>query len=142
VMRLRSAVRQHRPNVIFSAAVVPDPDEASRQRLQDWRTWLDAGFLDVICPMAYTSDPQLFAEQIEIANDAAGPQRVWAGIGAFRIPYGQTVQHIQTARRLGTSGVLLFSYDSLTAEDQRPDYLAQVARAAFDLTSRSSAGAR
>jgi uncharacterized lipoprotein YddW (UPF0748 family) len=142
VMRLRSAVRQHRPNAIFSAAVVPDPEEASRQRLQDWRTWLDGGFLDVICPMAYTSDPQLFAEQIEIANDAAGPSRVWAGIGAFRLPHSQTVQHIQAARRLGTAGILLFSYDSLTAHDQRPDYLAQVARAAFDLTGRSSAGAR
>ncbi len=38
---------------------------------------------------------------------------VWAGIGAYRLPPAQTVDNIQTARRLGAAGVILFSYDSL-----------------------------
>ena len=47
-----------------SAAVYPDPAEASSARLQDWRMWLDNRLIDVVCPMAYTPDATVFATQI------------------------------------------------------------------------------
>jgi hypothetical protein len=57
---------------------------------------------------------------------------VWAGIGAYRLTPTQTIENIQTARRLGAAGIVLFSYDSLTNPQQSvPDYLALVARGAF-----------
>ena len=55
-----------------------------------------------------------------------------AGIGAYRLTPLQTVENIQAARKLGVTGIVLFSYDSMT--DPRtsvPDYLAIVARGAF-----------
>ena len=53
---------------------------------------------------------------------------IWAGIGAYRLTPAQTVENIQTARRLGAAGVVLFSYDSLTdPQPAAPDYLAKVA---------------
>jgi hypothetical protein len=54
---------------------------------------------------------------------------VWAGIGAYRLSPAQTVENIETARRLGASGIVLFSYDSLVPRGL--DYLASVGRAAF-----------
>jgi dihydrodipicolinate synthase/N-acetylneuraminate lyase len=83
--------------------------------------------------MAYTIEPAKFAEQIAAARDAAGARVVWAGIGAWRLSPRETIQNIQTARRLGASGIVLFSYDSLTNPRQAPspDYLETVSRGAF-----------
>jgi uncharacterized lipoprotein YddW (UPF0748 family) len=132
VGRLRAAVRDVRPGAIVTAATVPDPREAGERRLQDWRRWLEDGLIDAICPMAYAPEPARFAEQIAAARDAAGTAAVWAGIGAFRLTAAQTIENIQTARRLGAAGVILFSYDSLIDPRQAaPDYLAVVGRAAF-----------
>ena len=56
---------------------------------------------------------------------------MWAGIGAYRLSPAQTVENIETARRLGASGIVLFSYDSLVHPPRGLDYLASVGRAAF-----------
>jgi uncharacterized lipoprotein YddW (UPF0748 family) len=131
MQRLRDVVKTARPFARVSAAVVPDPAEAAEHRFQDWRAWLDAGLLDIVCPMAYTTDSRLFAAQIAGARDAAGAHPVWAGIGAYRLSSDQIVEDVQTARRLGAGGVILFSYDSLTSPPHGAAYLSQIARAAF-----------
>jgi uncharacterized lipoprotein YddW (UPF0748 family) len=128
---LRSAVKSVRPAALVSVAVIPDPAEASARRLQDWRAWLDSGLVDVVCPMAYTTDSTLFAEQIATAKQAAGSHPLWAGIGAYRLSSEQIVENTQAARRLGVGGIILFSYDSLADSTHGPGYVAQVGRAAF-----------
>ena len=131
VTRLRTSVKAARPTAIVSAAVVPDVDLALRETLQDWRTWLDNGFLDVLCPMAYTTEPAQFARQITNVLRLAAGRPVWAGIGAYRLSPQATIDNIAAARRLGTSGVVLFSYDSLSSPPNGPEYLSTIARAAF-----------
>jgi uncharacterized lipoprotein YddW (UPF0748 family) len=128
---VRSNIKAVRPAALVSVAVVPDPHEAATRRLQDWRAWLDSGLVDVICPMAYTTDPAVFAAQIATAKQVAGSHPLWAGIGAYRLSSDQIVENAQTARRLGVGGIILFSYDSLTDPARGPGYLSQVARAAF-----------
>jgi uncharacterized lipoprotein YddW (UPF0748 family) len=129
--RLRAAVKTAKPNAIVSAAVNPDPEEAATYRLQDWRSWLANNLLDVVCPMAYTTDASLFANQVAVVREIADVHDVWVGIGAYRLSPAQIADNVQTARRAGASGVILFSYDSLTDPARGPDYLARVARAAF-----------
>ena len=129
--RLRAAVKTAKPDAIVSAAVNPDPEEAATRRLQDWRSWLANDLLDVVCPMAYTTDASLFANQVAVVREIAGVHDVWVGIGAYRLSPAQIADNVQTARRAGASGVILFSYDSLTDPARGPDYLARVARAAF-----------
>ena len=132
VERIHAAVKRQRAGVMVSAAVAPDVHEAVQRRLQDWRGWLDSGFLDAICPMAYATDPARFVEQVSATRDAAGLHPVWAGIGAYRLTPQETIDNIKAARRLGAEGVILFSYDSLTVQRQSlPDYLTVVGRAAF-----------
>ena len=128
---LRSNIKAVRPAALVSVAVVPDPHDAATRRLQDWRAWLDAGLVDVICPMAYTTDPSAFAAQIAAAKQVAGSHPLWAGIGAYRLSSEQIVENAQTARRLGVGGIILFSYDSLADPARGPGYLSQVGRAAF-----------
>jgi len=132
VTQLRAAVKRVRPHALFSAAVWPDPIEASTRRLQDWRGWLQSGLLDVICPMAYTTDASVFRTQVASVKQAAGQKAVWAGIGAYRLSAEETVANIQTARKLGVDGISLFSYDNLTPQaNANPQYLSSVARLAF-----------
>jgi len=128
---LRAGVKAVRPAALVSVAVVPDPREAAMHRLQDWRGWLDAGLVDVVCPMAYTTDAGVFAAQIAAVKQIAGSHPIWAGIGAYRLSSDQIVDDAQTARRLGVGGIILFSYDSLADATHGPGYVAQVGRAAF-----------
>jgi uncharacterized lipoprotein YddW (UPF0748 family) len=96
------------------------------------------GLLDVVCPMAYTPDTETFRKQIEVARLAASAsgRRVWAGIGAYRIPAESAVEKIDAARSVGADGIILFSYDSTLSKGEfnpAGDYLERVRRAAFDL---------
>jgi uncharacterized lipoprotein YddW (UPF0748 family) len=132
--RLRRTVKQLRPDAKVSAAVGPDLGDAVTRRFQDWSEWLRQDLLDVVCPMAYTTDSSTFAAQVTTARGMAGDHPIWAGIGAYRLSSDQIADNVQAARRIGVGGIVLFSYDSLTEPPHGPDYLAQVARAAF--TSR------
>jgi len=130
--RLRTAVKAERPDALVTVAVAPDVREAYDQKMQDWGSWVQSELVDAICPMAYSAEPERFAEQIATARSVARTRPVWAGIGAYRLPASQTVENIQTARRLGAAGVILFSYDSLIdPKVASPDYLSVVGRAAF-----------
>ncbi len=97
VQRIYREVKRRKPEVTVSAAVFANDENAYTRRFQDWRHWLSLGILDVVCPMAYSIDTAVFKNQIEIATmsaHAAG-RRVWAGIGAYRIPADSTVEKIR-----------------------------------------------
>ena len=137
VTRIYHAVKKRRPDVTVSAAVFANDENAYTRRFQDWRRWLRMGILDVACPMAYTPDTAIFQKQIEVAVSNAHPagRRVWAGIGAYRIPAESTVEKISTARTVGADGIILFSYAftaTPNALNPEGDYLERVRRAAFD----------
>jgi uncharacterized lipoprotein YddW (UPF0748 family) len=130
------AVKKRRPDVTVSAAVFANDENAYTRRFQDWRRWLRLGILDVACPMAYTPDTAIFQKQIEVAVSTAHStgRRVWAGIGAYRIPAESTVEKINTARSLGADGIILFSYDFTAtpgALNPEGNYLERVRQAAF-----------
>jgi uncharacterized lipoprotein YddW (UPF0748 family) len=135
VVKIRSMVKAVRPNALFSAAVVPDAQQAFDHRLQDWRGWLDHSLLDVVCPMAYTSDADVFQKQIVAARAYAGTRPVWAGIGAYQLSAAQTLAHIASATKIGADGVILFSYDSLTAPPNGAGSVSELGRAAFGVGS-------
>jgi uncharacterized lipoprotein YddW (UPF0748 family) len=134
VQRLRTAVRQEKPALVFSAAVRPNAEEAATVRFQDWRLWLDEGLIDVAVPMMYTTDPAQFAAELQTTLRFAAPSQIWAGIGAWRLDPEQSARHAVMARDAGMAGTVLFSYDSL---DERgasaSEYLARLVRAAADL---------
>jgi uncharacterized lipoprotein YddW (UPF0748 family) len=132
VAGIRTAVRTARPNLMISAAVIPDADEARANRLQDWREWAHAGLLDTLCPMIYTTDADAFRASVDRVKSDAGPAAVWAGIGAYRLTPARTAENLRIVRRAGVAGALLFSYDSLTASDAPPNYFALIRSALIE----------
>jgi uncharacterized lipoprotein YddW (UPF0748 family) len=75
VTRLRSTAKSIRAGVVVSATVVADQEAAARDALQDWRTWLDNGFIDALCPVweAQAYSAALLAE----VRALAGSKPVW-----------------------------------------------------------------
>jgi uncharacterized lipoprotein YddW (UPF0748 family) len=134
VIKIRTAVKTARPSVLVSAAVVPDAQQAFDSRLQDWRGWIDQSLLDVICPMAYTTEAGIFQKQITAARAYAGSRPVWAGIGAYQLSHSQTLAHIAAANRMGVAGVILFSYEALAAPPNSAGSVSELGRAAFGST--------
>ena len=137
VEKVYRAVKAKKPGVTVSAAVFANDENAFTRRFQDWRRWLSLGILDVACPMAYSTDTAIFKKQIEVATTSAhtAGRRVWAGIGAYRIPSESTVEKINAARAIGADGIILFSYDfTIRPSDLNPggDYLGRVRRSAFE----------
>jgi uncharacterized lipoprotein YddW (UPF0748 family) len=128
-------VKARRPDVLVSAAVFPDADNAYRERFQDWRGWLRRGILDVVVPMAYTTDDDLFRSQVRAARALAGARdRVWAGIGAWVNTFDGTLKKIDIARKEDVGGVVLFSYDWASTDGPAAKgvpYLQRVGRARF-----------
>ncbi len=136
VERVYYGVKKRRPNAIVSAAVFANDEDARTRRFQDWRRWLTMGILDVACPMAYSTDTNIFQKQIELASTTAhaAGRRVWAGIGAYRVPFESTVEKINAARSVGADGIILFSYDFTAtpgALNPAGDYLERVRQGAF-----------
>ena len=130
VIKIRTAVKTSRPTALVSAAVVPDAQEALDHKLQDWRGWIDQSLLDVIVPMAYTTEADIFQKQVAAARAYAGSRPVWAGIGAYQLTAAQTLNHIAAARKLG-AGISLFSYEALVAPPNTFDTISEIGRAAF-----------
>jgi uncharacterized lipoprotein YddW (UPF0748 family) len=140
VSRIALDARATRPGLVVSAAVTPNAEEARAGRLQDWPLWASTGVLDVVCPMAYATDLADFTTQVTMARAGAGRTPIWTGIGAYLLPVAGAGDHVRAARRIGTSGVLVFSYDSLAAtEGREPTYFTELRRVLLESSSGASA---
>jgi uncharacterized lipoprotein YddW (UPF0748 family) len=119
VGELYGEAKARRPQLVVSAAVVPDRATAHDLRFQEWDEWLEDGILDVAVPMAYTASTDRFRGQVRSARAAAGQRdRVWAGIGAYQNTAAGTLDKIDAARAEDAGGVILFSYDWIVGEGQ------------------------
>ena len=136
VERIYVGVKRRRPEVLVSAAVFPDAQESFLHRCQDWEEWLRRGIVDVVAPMAYNPDDGLFDQAISHAAEVAGPERIWAGVGAYLTTYEGTLSKIDITQRIGVRGFLLFSYDWSVAYGPAADgqpFLERVGRGAQTL---------
>jgi uncharacterized lipoprotein YddW (UPF0748 family) len=133
--RLARAARDERQSALVTAAVVPDEATAVQVKGQAWPTWLARGILDAVCPMSYTPDSALFAEQVRQVRERAeaSGRPVWAGIGSYRLTVDGTIEKIGLARSAGATGVVLFSHESFGPSDFR-----RLREAAFLPTARAA----
>ncbi len=119
VEELRTALGTLGRPVKISAAVFPAADKAKVLIGQDWEDWARRGLVDMLCPMLYINDGGLFEKYARRAVEiGAGRCQVCPGIGLGtshnqNTPEGMLAQ-VETSRRLGGDGFVLFSSSSLT----------------------------
>lgn len=115
VRRVYSDIKKIKPHIAVSCAVLPDINDSYNRKMQDWQKWIEEDIVDFIVPMVYTPDTHEFTTYMESAVEPFSGERVLAGVGVYRMldnPMG-CIEKIETARELGTSGIVLFSYDSI-----------------------------
>ena len=112
---LRDALKERRPGLVLSAAVIGDPEEAMARALQDWPAWTREGLLDLVVPMNYSADPVRFDRVARAAVKRRAEATLLMGIGAWR--FGDRVDaiaaRVSLALDAGAQGAVLFSHDNL-----------------------------
>lgn len=126
ITRLVEAVsreaKQIKPRIKISAAVFGAYPECRESVGQDWVAWIQAGYLDFVCPMDYAkSDLQfvnLLSNQLKLVE---GRIPVYPGIGAWQLSSAdRAVGQIHHARQLGAPGFTLFNLDAGAAQTLLP----------------------
>lgn len=111
VALLYQKIKAVRPGMLVSAAVKPDYQIARDEYQQDWATWLNAGYVDFVCLMAYGKS----IEPILKKNLAAiyDPGRVIVGLGTYILSSGKIAEQVRFVDRSPYGGVTLFSYEEI-----------------------------
>ena len=115
ITRLVKAVsaKAHRlkPRIKVSAAVFANWESARKRVGQDWKAWVETGYLDFVCPMDYEGDDAEFAKlvrkQVAWVNHRTP---LYIGLGAHKLSGPeQLVRQIQLTRELGADGFVVFN---------------------------------
>ncbi len=106
----------------YSAAVLPWANRAYLTAMQDWRRWLDEGWMDFVVAMAYTRDDRLLRYLAHELTGGLGGERIWLGLGTwlFSAELERAQAQLHSALAVHPAGVALFSYDALA---ERPGSL-------------------
>lgn len=104
--------REMRPGIRISAAVFRDWLRARDEVGQDWKMWVEKGYLDFVCPMQYTDNAALFeADTKRSVGWVGGKIPVIPGIGAtLGLAPDGTLQQVLSSRKLA-AGFVLFNYE-------------------------------
>ena len=117
VKAVSEEARKIKPSIKISAAVFQDYPNCREYVGQDWKLWVEEGYLDFVCPMDYTDSNSKFESLVKNQKEVIkGKIPFYPGIGAFIIPVEQVLQQIEIARKLGAEGFIIFNYDTRLVE--------------------------
>ncbi len=114
--------RKLKPGIKVSAAVFWHWPSARNEVAQDWKLWIEKGYLDFVCPMQYTESAADFTHKLKSTMSWAGGRvPVVPGIGATLglMPEG-TLEQVLIARKHKAAGFVLFNYERLLADEHLP----------------------
>jgi uncharacterized lipoprotein YddW (UPF0748 family) len=122
VKTVREEAHKLKPNLKVSAAVFGDWASCRQDVGQDWKLWVDSGWLDFVCPMNYETNNHDFV--VLVRQQAGWVNRkipLYAGIGAYKMAApDQLVRQILLARESGADGFVLFQHDARLASEFLP----------------------
>lgn len=118
VASVLSDIREIKPSVKLSAAVIADVTAATTRYGQDWPAWLKSGLLDFAVPMCYSASTGFVKRQVGRIKDVVGDGTFYPGLAIYNQSPARVVEKVRTLRTLGVGGFSFFCYDS----DQPRDY--------------------
>lgn len=104
-------IKTMRPGLQVSVAVKPNYRAARHQFHQDWLHWLNSGFVDFVCLMAYSKhiEEDLY-DLLEVVKE---PHRVTVGLGIYLLRPYEIEDQVRFINTMPYAGVVFFSYDQL-----------------------------
>jgi len=117
VKDVHDMVKATKPNIILSAAVANNPDEAQIYYMQNWVNWADNNWIDLIIPMTYTPNDVIFLGLI-FRQLSKIDNKVYTTIGIgshnFTKDEGKNIDQIDIARSTSYMGQSLFAASYFT----------------------------
>ncbi|MGB9717273.1 MAG: glycoside hydrolase family 10 protein [Thermoproteota archaeon] len=114
VRRVCEKARSVKRSLKLSAAVFPSPSNAALNQLQDWRKWVEEGWVDYVCTMAYAQGFYTFKAYVDEQKKACKPGKLYVGIGAWQLSPSELKKQIRyVVVDSELPGVLLFNGDAL-----------------------------
>lgn len=108
---LSEYIRNKSPETIISASPYGYIDQAKSTYMQDIVAWIENGYLDLVLPMIYTENEELFSSTAREYSDISYSVLQYSGISP--IYNGDTIRKNQSLvneiKELGISGVSLFA---------------------------------
>ena len=101
------------PNLILSAAVKPNPEKAYSDFGQNWENWLKQGLIDNVVIMNYTTDNNIFTQNLSLIQKKCENSQVFIGLGLWNKKENQIVQQIEISKVKNFNNIVLFSYDTI-----------------------------
>lgn len=108
---LSKNIKQKKPGIALSVAVKPNYLSARYEYYQDWMAWLNLGYVDFVCLMAYGKRIDSYLENILKVVDE--PHRITVGLGLYLLNPQEIKKQVQLIKSTPFSGVVFFSYDQL-----------------------------
>ena len=110
VRSIRALAKEVRPDMLVTADVFTDIDDALVNIYQDITRWMDEGLVDMIHPMAYTTDNSVFENILKSFVSKGYSIPIAPGLGTFTSGYTAdlAMDQIMIARRYGCVGVVHF----------------------------------
>lgn len=133
--RLYRLVKDHDPNLFVSLS--PSVyDFSLREYLQDWPTWLDSSYVDLLHPQVYRNDVTSYRSTLDQTRSYVGPFRqelfapgILVGVGSGpRNNWSEVKRMVEYNRERGVTGEVYFYYESLGAQN---NYVADSLGATF-----------
>ncbi len=122
VRTVSQEARALKPKLKVSAAVWGGWANARQSIGQDAQAWIDAGYLDFVCPMNYESKDEDFIGWTRKQVDAINRRTpLYIGIGAYKLSGPeQLARQIQLSRELGGDGFVIFQLNEKLATEFLP----------------------
>lgn len=99
-----------RPDIQVSLAARSGGDWTLYADGQDWPRWSKEKYLDFICPMDYTDDPEVLRRRLESQQELTGGSiPMFVGHGMAKSP-ARLARVIELGREMGVDGFLYFSH--------------------------------
>lgn len=96
----------------LSIAIFGDPNHAIQHKMQNWASWIDHAWIDIIIPMAYYHDSNRVYEEVKRLNKLINHRAiVYAGIAPAFMKLDE-VEHdkqCQASYDAGAQGIIMFA---------------------------------
>jgi uncharacterized lipoprotein YddW (UPF0748 family) len=111
-------LRRIRPDIKISAAVFGSSRGARLSTIQqDWETWVEKGWVDILNPMVYSSNTPKLVESINYINQAIGTKAlVYPGIAIRQLEGDDLLEQIYAIKDYGLIGNTIFAMAHLGPE--------------------------
>lgn len=111
--------------VLLSTAVFPEQGKSFGDKKQDFSTWLERGYLDIITPMAYYDDVATLKSALEAMLPGLSQCYCYAGISPtyHNLSDEQVLRQMQTTTDAGAQGFVFFGSQSILNNQRYIDLL-------------------